>query len=368
MNEFLDRLDEMVPELLEQYRLPGVAIALIADGDVAAIRTYGYADTSSERLVDEETRFRVASVSKSVTAWGVMRLVECGELDLDMPLEYYLSRWKLPESPYNSEHVTARRILSHIAGLSAGGCDGFQPSVALPSHEDCLSGRRPVPLDEAQLRYFENVGLDPVRQQQALTIDGQPGAHFVYSNSGFSLLQLAAEEITGRAFADYMQEEVLRPLGMTDSTFANTAGGDEKFATPYDEAGGPVPYYHYVLLSAGGLSATIVDLAAFTCAGMVGPEGEVPGRTLLSPDSVVAMYTAPVYAESEMGFDFFAGLGHFTTRAKGMTAVQHTGGFIGWRSVMTFVPELGAGFVALINSSGGNPLWQDLIMDWASTL
>lgn len=368
MEAFLKQLDAKVPNLLERLHLPGIALALIEDFEVAAIRTYGHADTARGLPVAPETIFRLASISKSVAAWGVMKLVEGDLLDLDAPVASYLTRWRLPESRFNHDHITARRILSHIAGLSAGGCDAFLPADPLPSHEDCLSGRRPTPLDPLQLEYFANVGLDALKQQQALTVVDQPGAHFNYSNSGYSLLQLMIEEISGRAFADFMQEEVLRPLGMRASTFHDVADGNPAVATPYDEAGTAVPYYRYVLKAAGGLSASIADLAVFACAGMAGPRGEPPGRGVLSPASVAQMHTAPVYAESEMGFDFFAGLGHFTTRAGGMNVVQHSGGFIGWRSIMTFMPAAGVGFVALINSSGGNPLWQELITDWGSSL
>ena len=368
MQDFLARLDTKAPELLERLRLPGVAVGLLADFSVAAIRSYGYADLAAMAPVTVDTVFRVASISKSVTAWGVMLLAERGLLELDAPVESYLNRWHLPPSKFNHEHITPRRILSHIAGLSAGGCDAFGPGDPLPTHEECLSGLRPAPLDPLQLKYFRDVGLDPDRQQQGLTVVDQPGARFNYSNSGYSLLQLMIEEITGSAFADFMQEEVLRPLGMHRSTFHNVADRRAGFATPYDQDGSQAPYYRYVLKSAGGLSCPIADLVTFTSAGMKGPAGEPPGRGLLSPVAVAQMHTAPIYAETEMGFDFFAGLGHFTTRSGGLNVVQHSGGFIGWRSIMTFMPAVGAGFVALINSSGGNPLWQELIVDWGASL
>jgi CubicO group peptidase (beta-lactamase class C family) len=80
------------------------------------------------------------------------------------------------------------------------------------------------------------------------------------------------------------------------------------------------------------------------------------------------MHTPIMYAESEMGIGFHTGLGHLVAEYQGQTNVHHTGGFAGWRSIMSFIPATGDGFVALINSSGGNPLWMQLVSDWGEHL
>ncbi len=366
-SRFIAHLDERVPTLLRQMSLPGIAVAVITERRVQAIRTWGVANRERDEPLNEHHRFRLASISKPVTAWGVMALVERGLLDLDAPVEDYLTRWHLPGNSFDPNGVTARGLLSHTAGLAAGGGAGVNPRFAMPSLVDTLSGATPLRLDENQIAYYRHVGLDLEEVLRPVMLVAKPGEQFAYSNSGYGLLQLLIEEISGQSFPDYMQQSVLEPLGMRASDFEDPIDTDS-FATPYDEDGNAIPIYYLVAKAAGGLSSTIGDLAAFTCAGMRGGSGEMEGRGVLTPASVAMMHKPIMYAESEMGFDFHSGLGHLVTEFAGQTNIHHTGGFPGWRSVTSFNPSTGDGFAALINSSGGNPLWLQLIKDWSEFL
>ena len=257
--------------------------------------------------------------------------------------------------------------MSHSAGLAAGGGTGTNPDFSLPSLVDTLSGKTTPQLDENQLAYYKQVGLELEEVLRPLTIVAEPGTHYVYSNSGYALLQLLIEDISGQSFCDFMKQSVLEPLGMRSSDFGHPVPTD-KLATPYDEGGNPIPVSQLVFKAAGGMNSTIGDLATFTCVEMRGPAGEPAGREVLTEESVTLMHTPMMFAESELGFDFHTGLGHLVCEIDGTTNVHHTGGFAGWRSVMSFNPARGDGFVALINSSGGNPLWMRLIMAWAESL
>lgn len=93
LNVFVDQLDTWLPELLRQYRVPGVAVALVQDSNIAWAQGYGLANEEAATPMTAQTAFQVASISKSITAWGVMRLVEEGALDLDAPIDRYLTRW-----------------------------------------------------------------------------------------------------------------------------------------------------------------------------------------------------------------------------------------------------------------------------------
>jgi CubicO group peptidase (beta-lactamase class C family) len=366
-SEFAKELDSKMPLLLQELSLPGIAIALIERCQVQAVRCYGFANKERQELLGEDHRFRLASISKPVSALGVMTLVERGLLDLDAPIDTYLTRWHLPTDGIDPEGITARGLLSHSAGLAAGGGTGVNPSYPMPSLVDILSGKVTPPLDENQLAYYEQVGLEIEEVLRPPTIVARPGEQYVYSNSGYALLQLLIEDISGQSFCDYMQQFVLEPLGMRSSGFEHPIPTDA-FATPYDDEGNAIPIYHLVARAAGGMNSTIGDLARFTCAEMRGPAGEPAGRKVLTEDSIALMHTPIMYAESEMGFDFHTGLGHLICDIDGLTNVHHTGGFAGWRSVMSFNPASRDGFVALINSSGGNPLWMQLIRDWAESL
>ena len=103
---------------------PGLAVALIGDGEGAWAAGYGVADHSTGRPVTTATRFQAASVSKPVTAWGVLRLVESGRIGLDEPIIGHLRRWRPPPSPVDADGITVRRLLSHTAGLSVHGYVG----------------------------------------------------------------------------------------------------------------------------------------------------------------------------------------------------------------------------------------------------
>lgn len=128
------RLDERVSAYLDEFTTPGAAVALIENGRVAFAGGYGRSDEAGGP-VTTRTGFNVGSISKTVTAWGVMRLVERGLLELDVPVSRYLTRWSLPASEFDADGVTVRRLLSHTAGLSLHGYPGWGPDAELPTIE-----------------------------------------------------------------------------------------------------------------------------------------------------------------------------------------------------------------------------------------
>ena len=140
LDEFAEQLDTMLPELLQEYRVPGAAVALVHNGEVAWVQGYGLANEDTGTPVTAETVFQVASISKSVTAWGVMRLVEEGRIDLDAPVEQYLTSWHLPPSEFDHGGVTVRRLLSHTAGLAPWDYPGTPVGETPPTLVELLSG------------------------------------------------------------------------------------------------------------------------------------------------------------------------------------------------------------------------------------
>jgi CubicO group peptidase (beta-lactamase class C family) len=110
LQEFTAYLDERIPALMKDYGIPGVSIALVQKGETTWSNAYGYADLENRRKMTTDTYCRVESISKSVTAWGVMKLVEQGKIELDRPVGQYLKNWKLPESQFSEEKVTVRQL------------------------------------------------------------------------------------------------------------------------------------------------------------------------------------------------------------------------------------------------------------------
>lgn len=332
------RLDAHVPGYLEEFTTPGAAVALIERGAVVALRGYGSADDRGAPI-GPRTGFNVGSISKTVTAWGVMRLVERGVLELDAPVSRYLTRWTLPASEFDADGVTVRRLLGHVAGLSLSGYPGWGPDAELPTLEASLSGA--------------TNGSGDVR------LIAEPGSGWRYSGGGYTLLQLAIEEVTGRNFADYMRDEVLGPLGMTGSDFAITEAIESGSSLAFDGFGVPTPSPRFTALAAAGLHTTVQDLATFVAATVEGPGGEPPGRGVLRPETVARMI------EPVPGSEGTYGLGYGIEAPGGnLLVVGHNGANRGWHAAAWVDPATGDGFVAMTNGSNGWPVHRQIRCDW----
>ena len=240
--------------------------------------------------VDSETLFQVASLSKWISAWGVMTLVEAGKIDLDAPVATYLTRWTLPESEFDNNKVTVRRLLSHMAGLTDGlGYAGFAPGAKVQSLEESLTRAADAsPGADGRVR----VGF-------------APGTKWQYSGGGYTLLQLVIEEASGEAFESYMQRAVFQPLRMNRSTFAGDPDKLSNLAPLYDVDGKEATHHRFTALAAACLYTTASDMTRFIQAHLAGSGGEPAGRGLLKPDTLKLMRQPHA---SQMGADIW-GLG-----------------------------------------------------------
>ena len=283
-------------EIAAQHK-GNVAFRLLRDG-----RVIGEYFVSAGEPVDADTLFQVASLSKWITAFGVMHLVDAGKLDLDAPVSTYLRRWSLPPSEFANNEVTVRRLLSHTAGLTDDlGYAGFVPGAPVQQLEASLTRASDAsPGKDGRVR----VGL-------------KPGSEWRYSGGGYTLLQLLIEEASGEPFADYMRRAVFLPLGMTRSTFvvdANTAN----VAAMYNVDGKPATHFKFTALAATSLYTSAADMTRFVQAQLVGPNGEPPGRGLIKPSTLNLMRQPHA---STMGADIW-GLGTM------LYVPLHDGGFI----------------------------------------
>ena len=339
--EMTSLLDNRVPALMERYGIPGVAIALIREGKTVWTAAYGLADPANGTPMTVETHCRVESISKSVTAWGVMRLVEQGRIDLDAPVKNYIKSWRFPPSPFSVEKVTTRLLLSQSAGMPLGTIGvRYSPTEKRPSLRESL--------------YREAV------------LTREPGSSFSYSNVGFNLLELLVEEVTGRDFAEYMRTEVLLPLGMRNSSFDWSADMLPPVPPGHDTNGKAVPVYVYPERAAGGLFSTVDDIAAFVCAGMTRFWHARHG--VLSAAGIAGLYRPRVEIPGLYGIAFDAyGFGHFIERfSNGGFAVSHGGQGTGWMTHFHSVPETGDGIVILTNSQRSWPLFSEILDEWAA--
>lgn len=196
--------------------------------------------------ITRDTRFPLASMSKWVTAYGVMQLVQTGRLDLDAPVSKYLTQWQLPAGAFDAQQVTIRRLLSHTAGLTDGlGFGDYLPNESVPSLAETL--RQPRGSSDSAV---------------AITVGRPPGSEFRYSGGGYLILQAVVEDVTGMPFATWMQDSVLHPIGMHRATY-EYLGALDNVARSFDERGVLAPTFRYAAAGATGLSASARDLIAF---------------------------------------------------------------------------------------------------------
>ncbi len=338
LDAFAAFLDKQVPELLLRYDIPGASLALVANGELAWSGAYGYADAANQIPMTTKTTMRVQSISKPITAWGVMRLVQTGKIDLDAPAADYLTSWRFSQAAPGAEHITIRQLLSHTAGLPLGDVFTiYAPGEAMPSLREKLTAE-----------------AVPVRE---------PGSSFSYSNTGYNLLELLIEDVTGQEFSDYMRQEVLRPLNMVRSTFDWSDLDDLAIPVGYRLNGDPVPAYVYPEKGSGGLFATAEDLAAFAICGMI----NAPANAVLSRQAIEALHSPVSQAIGVYGlvFDGYA-LGHYVeTLPGGHLAVAHGGQGTGIMTHYHAVPETGDALVILTNSQRSWPAIARLLCDWS---
>jgi CubicO group peptidase (beta-lactamase class C family) len=234
-------------ERMKHYNVPGVSVAFFAGGQVTWTRVYGFADVASGRRVTTETLFQSASISKPATALGVLKLVQEGKLNLDEDVNLKLRSWKIPENEFTKrEKVTLRRILSHSAGMNIGRFPGYASDEPLPTTVQILHGEKPA-------------------NTVPITVDTVPGTLWRYSGGGYVALQLLLSDVTQKPVPQLLEELVLRPIGMTHSTFEEPLPKDlwSSAATPYRPDGTPVKggWHNYPEITPAGLWTTPSDLA-----------------------------------------------------------------------------------------------------------
>ena len=336
--EFTAFLDYRVPKLMGLYGIPGVSLALVRDGRIVYTAAYGDANQESGRKMTVDMPMRVQSISKSVTAWAVLKLMEEGKLSLGDPAERYLKGWKLPASDYPPDGITVKRLLCHTAGLPLGDVFTlYSPDEAMPSLKESLT--------------------------HSAILFQMPGEGFSYSNVGYNLLELMIEEVTGRDFAEYMKNEILYPLGMYHSDFEWSEETLALAPLGYTLDGKAISPYRYPERASGGLIATAEDIARFCIAGMP----NFSDHRVLARPTIEQLYFAQ--AESlgiySAVFDAY-GFGYYIEGlSDGKLAVSHGGQGTGWMSHFHAVPGTGDAIVILTNSQRSWPFISSLLNGWA---
>jgi CubicO group peptidase (beta-lactamase class C family) len=324
-------IDAVQMEINSQF-VGNFAMAIVNDGIVETEKFY-----SAGKNVDRNTVFQVASLSKWVSAFGIMKLVEDGKLDLDAPVSTYLTRWQLPSSSFDNNKVTVRRLLSHTAGLTDGlGYSGFEPGAPIQSIEGSLT--KALDADEGVSGSVQ-VGMDP-------------GSEFKYSGGGYTLLQLLVEEVSGQSFADYMKESIFQPLNMNHSAYVWDDSSGLELAEFYNADETEATHYRYTSLAATSLYTSLADLEKIFQVYLPGKNNEPIGRNLIKPETLKNMRKPHA---STMGMDIW-GLGTilYATTDNGDFIIGHDGRSTPpINTAIRLNPETGDGIIVL---ETGHPL------------
>lgn len=304
------KVDAFVTGYLDRHGLPGAAVAVVRDGEI--VHEAGYGEDSGGGRLTEYTRLRIGSVSKSFTAFAVLRLVDEGRVALDAPVKRYLPDF----AP--SDAITVRHLLSHTSGLPNPAIVG--PARSLAEGADRVGG---------------------------WSLSTKPGTSYTYSNANYWLAARIVEQVSGQNFNAYLADEIFAPLGMNDTvnttiTHDPVSGLTQGHVTAYGGALS-VPEAEAMNSGSGGMVSTSHDMAAWLAtqqrAGL-GPDG----RRLLSAKLIRDSHTPqPGAGRAGLGWRR-SGAGIVPER------ISHSGVVSGFNAQQDLVPGSGYGVVVLLNS------------------
>jgi CubicO group peptidase (beta-lactamase class C family) len=319
------QMETTISRFMAANSIPGVSVAIVENGAQEWSAGFGTADLETFVPATTHTLYRLASISKSITATAALLLWQQGKLDLDAPVQKYCPAFPQKETP-----ITTRELLGHLGGIRHYKSDSQNdPEVGNTKHF-----ANPI---QAGLDFFKG---DP--------LVAKPGTEFHYSTQGFTVVGCAIEGASGENYVDYVRESVLRPAGMT-----HTVVDDRMAIVPFrtrfysKDSSGAITNADFLdssyKIPGGGWLSSADDMAQFEVA--------------MLHDRVVARSTRDLMwtplRPSDGKEDRYA-LGWGTGKDLGVLDVGHTGGQQGTSTSFMMVPERGAGVVVLINLDGGN--------------
>jgi CubicO group peptidase (beta-lactamase class C family) len=320
-----DSVREFIKQQLAERRLPSIAVAIAREGQIIWEEAFGWADTEKRVPATPHTMYSLASISKPITATGLMILKERGRIELDRPINEYLGEAKIAVRVGNPAEATVRRVANHTAGL---------PLHYQFFYED--ESYRAPSRDETIRRYGNCVTA--------------PGERYQYSNLGYGILDHVITRVSGRSYADFMREEVFLPLGLTH-TSVNIGPGLEKYqAIRYSGDGTPIPFYDFDHPGGSAVYASAHDLVRF---GMFHLKAHLSDqKAILKDETIDEMQRATVDMSPNAGY----GIGWVTTEYPGgRRRVEHGGGMGGVSTLLRLYPAEKIAIVVLGNASSTLP-------------
>jgi len=274
------------------YKVPGVSIAVIEDYNIDWAKGYGLADTLKNIPVTTETMFSAGSISKLLLAVAALKMVESGQIELDEPINNYLSSWKISDNEFTKKiPVTLRMLLSHSAGTSQTSYFGFTPNQPLPNVVEILSGAK-------------------ISETREVVVSSEPNNGFQYSGGGSMIAQLALMDVSNQNFSSLTQQLLFDKLEMKNSTFEQPIPNrfSQQSSWAYSSASWfkGMPYV-YPQQAAAGLYTTPTDLANF----FIDIQKSYIGKGEILSQSMVKQMLTPQKDVSQGAYKEQIGIGPF---------------------------------------------------------
>jgi len=322
-----DQVDEVIASQMKERHITGLSLAIIDGGKIVREQGYGFTDRSGKTPVTASTLFQAGSVSKPVAALGTLHLVDKGLLSLDEDVNATLRTWTVPQNKFTEPRkVTLRLLLSHTAGMTVHGFPGYAVGLPLPTLTQVLNGEKPANTD-------------------AIRVERTPGKEWKYSGGGYVVMQQMVLDVTSKPFPQFMDEAVLKPLGMVSSTYSqplpdNMAARAAKgyggiFGQPINGA-----WNVYPEMAAAGLWTTAGDLARFA----LGIQRSVSGES----NPVISQPLTRQMLTIQKNND---GLGLFLKSSGKTLRFGHDGADAGFDALMVAYAHLGKGAAVMINKN-----------------
>ncbi|NTU31600.1 serine hydrolase [Brevibacillus sp. HB1.1] len=319
--------DPLFAEKMKKYNVNGSSFVVVRDGKVIVNKGYGFANKEKKIPVDKDTVFQIASVSKTFTALAAMQQVDAGKIDLHGNVEEYLGGLKIPNT--TGKPVTMYDLLTYTSGIDLP--DGI-----------AITGAKYIDQD---------ISMDEYLPKHMPTVIRPPGEAYTYDNSGFLLAGYAVENASGIPFAEYMDEKVFKPLGMTSTSVrfkpellkrmaANYVGRKGELRPPEGRTPTDGPQ--------GSILSTGEDMAKYMIMQL--QNGKFDGKEIVSEKSMDLMHTYQVFADKDIPITTVGFEGYFPELANGQHVVLKGGNMPGHSSLMVLVPEQKTGFFMSYNN------------------
>lgn len=328
--------DPYVEQAMKDWRVPGLAIAIVKGDQVVYLKGFGHRDIEKRLPVTPDTLFAIGSATKAFTSFAVGLLVDDGALDWETPARHYLPRFELAD-PVATAQVTLTDMLSHRTGL--------------PRHD---------------LLWYNNNTLsraELVRRMAHLEFSAPIRSKWQYNNLMYMAAGHVIEVVSGQSWEDFTRARILKPLGMKRTNFsAREMQRDRNHATPYTENDDreveAIPQRSIDTVGpAGSINSTVRDVAQWMRVHLNG--GRLGEKVMISAARIETMHAPHMPFGGKPEFDEFTrssyGLGWVGDTYRGYTRIQHGGNIDGLTARVTLFPDDGIGSVILVNK-GGSPL------------